>query len=79
MKCGFEDKQASAITRAKVTYASVRFESPSCICEMRTYANLNWNNESKKWEIEEGITIDKLPRESRDIFDKTSKLQFFQS
>ena len=75
LKCGKEeDKPTSFITRAKASLLLAKYEKQNC-CQNKSYPNLKWNNESKKWEIEQGFTIDHLPEESREILEITSKLR----
>ena len=78
LKCGFEFKDSSLITRAKASLLLARYERQNC-CKNKSYPNLKWNKESKKWEIEQGFTMDQLPEESREILEETSKLQVFKS
>ena len=79
MKCGYENKDSSLITRAKASLLLARYERQNCIyCEDESYPNLKWNKESKKWEIEQGFTMDQLPEESREILELTSELQLFK-
>ena len=77
LKRGHEfNKYSSLITRAKASLLLARYERQNCrLCENDTYPNLKWNEESKKWEIEQGFTIDHLPEESREILEITSKLR----
>ena len=76
LKCGDENKNSSVITRAKASLLLARYEKQNCIdsCKNESYPNLKWNNESKKWEIEQGFTKDQLPKESKQILEKTSNL-----
>ena len=75
LKCGDEDKKSSVITRAKASLVIANYENQDCIkCDDENYPDLKWNEDCKKWEIEQGITIDQLQKESRKIFEKTSKL-----
>ena len=78
LKCGCEHKGSSSITRAKASLVIVRFEEQDCEqkCEDESFPYLSWNKVDKKWEIEPGITIHQLPEDSREIFEKTSKLIF---
>ena len=80
LKCGDEYKDSSIITRAKASLLLPRYERQNCIdsCKNESYPNLKWNKESKKWEIEQGFTMDQLPEESRQILEKTSKLIAFK-
>ena len=81
LKCGYEySKDSSLITRAKASLLLARYERQNCYqCKNKSYPNLKWNKESKKWEIEQGFTKDQLPQKSRNILEKTSKLQIFKS
>ena len=75
LKCGYEDIGSSIITRAKASLVIARYEKQNCHpCKYASYPNLKWNQDCKKWEIEQGITKEQLPEESREIFEKTSKL-----
>ena len=76
LKCGDEYKNSSIITRAKASLLLARYERQNCgdDCKNKSYPNLKWNKESKKWEIEQGFTMDQLPEESREILEKTSEL-----
>ena len=82
LKCGHEyNKNSSLITRAKASLLLARYERQNCIdsCKNESYPNLKWNKESKKWKIEQGFTMDQLPEESKEILEKTSKLQIYKS
>ena len=75
LKCAYENKHSSVITRAKASLLLARYEKQNCkLCQNWSYPNLKWNKEYKKWEIEQGYTKDQLPEASRQIFEKTSKL-----
>ena len=79
LKCGYEVKSPSVITRAKASLLLARYERQNCfLCKNKIYPNLKWNKESKKWEIEQGFTMDQLPEKSRQIFEETSKLIAFK-
>ena len=76
LKCGFEYKNSSVITRAKASLLLARYEKQNCcFCGDAIYPNLKWDKESTKWEIEDGITKDQLSEESRGILEKTSELR----
>ena len=81
LKCGScKVKDSTVITRAKASLLLASFERQNCPhCKNKSYPNLKWNKESKKWEIEQGFTKDQLPKKSRRILKKTSKLQIFKS
>ena len=75
LKCGFEYKESSVITRAKASLLLARFERQDCdLCEDDNHPNLKWNQEFKKWEIEQDFFKNQLPEKSRRILKKTSKL-----
>ena len=77
LKCGFQNKNSVLITRAKASLVIARYDGENCgLCKDASYPNLKWNKDIKKWEIEQDITLDQLPEESRKIFEKTSKLNF---
>ena len=83
LKCGDEHKFSSVISRAKASLLLARYErknqSPPCDgCKNDISPNLKWNKISKKWEIEQGFTMDQLPEESRKILERTSKLKLFK-
>ena len=79
LKCGDEHKFSSVISRAKASLLLARYETQNCPnCKNKSYPNLKWNKESKKWEIAQGFTMDQLPKESRKILERTSKLQLFK-
>ena len=79
LKCGDEHRNSDAITRAKVSLLLVRYEHQNCVyCMYTSYPNLKWNKEFKKWEIKQGLTMDQLPKRSREILRKTSKFQLFK-
>ena len=80
LKCGNEDKNSGLITRAKASLLLARYEKQNCFdsCKNKSYPNLKWNKESKKWDIEQGFTKDQLPEKSRQILEETSKLQLFK-
>ena len=76
LRCGHETKASSVITRAKASLLLARFANQNCyLCIYDNYPNLKWNQESNKWEIEQGFTIDQLPERSKRILRKTSKLR----
>ena len=75
LKCGDEDKHSSVITRAKASLLLARYERQNCgVCKNKSYPNLKWNKESKKWDIEQGFmkyhSPWELPWESRQILRK---------
>ena len=71
LKCEHElDRYSSLITRAKASLLLARYEKQNCfLCENKSYPNLKWNKESKKWEIEQGFTKDHYQKNQ----DKSSK------
>ena len=76
LKCPFEFKFPIDITRAIESLLLVGYEKQNCPkhCETDNYPSLKWNNESKIWELEYGITKDQLPEESRKTLDASLTL-----
>ena len=77
LKCGDEgDKKSIIITRAKASLVFAKFEKQNC-CRFTSYPNIRWNMNRRKWELNEGITLNQLREESLQIFEKTSKLKAY--
>jgi len=78
-KCGYEFKNPSIITRAKASLLIARFEKQDCFCGNNSYPKIKWNWKSKKWEIEEGFTMDQLPEKSRQVLERTNCHRYLSS